>query len=72
MSKAWFGQFLIPLQGLGQGNGVAPTAWAVISTVLINMMHTAGFGIQLCTGLSLTMIAFICYAFVDDTDLVHT
>ena len=47
VSNTWFGRFLIPLQGLGQGNGVAPTAWAVISMVLINMMHMAGFGIQL-------------------------
>ena len=72
VSQKWFGRLCIPLQGLGQGNGVSPTAWAVISTVLINMMRTAGFGIRLNTCLSLTALAFLCYAFVDDTDLVHT
>ena len=60
------------LQGLGQGNCVAPTAWAVISSVLINMMCTAGFGFQMNTCLLLTAIAFLCYAFVDNADLVHT
>ena len=33
-----------PLQGIGQGNGAGPAGWAVISTPLINMMRTAGFG----------------------------
>lgn len=61
-----------PIQGLGQGNGAAPTGWAVISTPLINMMRTAGFGLQLLTCLSTVLISFLCYAFVDDTDLVHT
>ena len=61
-----------PLQGLGQGNGVAPTGWAVISTVLIHMMRTALFGLQITTCLSAVLISFLCYAFVDDTDLVHT
>lgn len=61
-----------PMQGLGQGNGVAPTGWAVISTPLINMMRTAGFGLQVLTCLSEKLIAFLCYAFVDDTDLAHT
>ena len=61
---------LPPLQGLGQGNGIAPTGWAVISTVLINMMRTALFGLQITTCLSVTLVSFLCYAFVDDMDLV--
>ena len=61
-----------PLQGAGQGNGVAPTTWAVISTVLIHMMRAAGFGIELLSCLSMRLISFLCYAFVDDTDLVHS
>lgn len=51
---------------------MGPTGWAVISTVLINMMRTAGFGFQLLTCLSIQLFSFLCYAFVDDTDLVHT
>ena len=35
------------------------------------MMRTAGFGFSILTALTLTCIAFNCYAFVDDTDVVH-
>ena len=61
-----------PLQGIGQGNGAGPAGWAVISTPLINMMRTAGFGFSLFTALTVSAVSFVCYAFVDDTDLVHT
>jgi hypothetical protein len=62
-----------PLQGIGQGNGCGHTGWAVISTPpLINVMRTAGFGISLLTTLTAPpVVSFVCYAFVDDTDLVH-
>ena len=33
-----------PVQGKGQGNGKAPTTWALISAVLIDMMYSAGHG----------------------------
>jgi hypothetical protein len=61
-----------PLQGIGQGNGAGPAGWAVISTPLINMMRTAGFSFSLLTALTVLAVSFVCYAFVDDTDLVHT
>jgi hypothetical protein len=44
----------------------------VISTPIINMMKTAGFGFSLLTALSIVCIFFVCYAFVDDTDVLHT
>jgi hypothetical protein len=28
----------VPFQGLGQGNGAAPTGWAVVSAPIINMV----------------------------------
>jgi hypothetical protein len=59
------------VQGLGQGNGFAPTGWGVISTPLISMMHTAGYGFETLTCLSNKLLAFVCYAFVDNTDLAH-
>ena len=71
-TKSYCSNWRFKLHGLGQGNGVAPTGWGVISTPLINMMKTAGFGLQLTTCLSAALIAFVCYAFVDDTDIVHT
>jgi hypothetical protein len=61
----------IPLQGVCQGNGPGPAIWAVISTVIINMMHTAGHGIHNISALSGLLNSFVCYAFVDDTNMVH-
>jgi hypothetical protein len=59
-----------PLQGAGQGNGAAPTLWAMISTPLINMMRTAGFGFQMVSGITKRAVTFVCYASVDDTDII--
>ena len=36
------------------------------------MMRTVSFGFLLLTALSVKIVAFVCYAFVDDADLVHT
>jgi hypothetical protein len=62
----------IPFQGLGQGNGAGPTGWAVVSAPIINMVRAAGYGATFVSALSCAVISFVCYAFVDDTDLVHT
>jgi hypothetical protein len=62
----------IPLQGLGQGNGCGPAGWAIVSTPIINLMRAAGFGATFLTAISVSLVAFVCYAFVNDTDVVHT
>jgi hypothetical protein len=62
----------IPFQGLGQGNGAGPTGWAVVSAPIINMVRAAGYGSTFVSALSCAVVSFVCYAFVDDTDLVHT
>jgi hypothetical protein len=62
----------VPFQGLGQGNGAGLTGWAVASAPIINMLCTAGYGATFVTVLSCAGISFVCYAFVDNTDLVHT
>jgi ribonuclease HI len=36
------------------------------------MMKTAGYGFTILTALTVVCVSFVCYAFVDDTDLVHT
>jgi hypothetical protein len=61
-----------PLQGFCQGNGCGPSGWAVISTPLINLVRTAGFGFFLLTALTVSVVQFVCFAFVDDADVVHT
>ena len=34
-------------------------------------MRTAGFGINLLSAISASFLSFVCYAFVDDTDVAH-
>jgi hypothetical protein len=59
-------------QGLGQGNGAGPTGWAIVSAPIINMVCTAGYGATFVSDMTCDAVSFVCYAFVDDTDLVHT
>ena len=61
-----------PLQGIGQGNGCRPTLWVVISIWILAMMIGLGFGLQLQTAISISILTFLIYAFVDNTDIVQT
>jgi Reverse transcriptase (RNA-dependent DNA polymerase) len=61
----------IPIQGLGQGNGAGPTIWALISTPVLNLLRTHGFGIRITSCISGDFLHFVGYCFVDDTDLVE-
>jgi Reverse transcriptase (RNA-dependent DNA polymerase) len=60
-----------PIQGLGQGNGAGPTIWALISTPVLNLLRTHGFGIKIISCISGDYLHFVGYCFVDDTDLVE-
>jgi hypothetical protein len=62
---------LIPIHGIYQGNGVGPAIWAVVSSPLLELMHSKGFGFLLFAPVSKTEIRFVGYAFVDDTDLIQ-
>ena len=66
------GDELTPLQGVGQGNGAGPAIWVAISTVLITIMRTKGFGLSFVTAMSLTALTISAFAFVDDTDIIHS
>ena len=68
--RSTYGNEHIPMQGIGQGNGIGPTLLALISSKLIQMMEKAGYGIHFLTSLSLTAVSLVVFAFVDDTDLV--
>ena len=57
------------LNGSGQGNGLGPVLWVVISSCLIALMAQEGHGVTWQSALSLTVTALVCFAFVDDTDL---
>ena len=62
----------VPLQGIPQGHGAAPTGWALLSTPVIEAMRTKNLGFKFATPIGRKPINFVCFSFVDDTDLVHT
>jgi hypothetical protein len=70
--KTYGKNLTIPYQGVGQGNGAGPAIWAVISTVIIAMMATAGHGFHMLSAITTSLITMVCYAFVDDTDVVQS
>ncbi len=64
--------WVIPMQGVYQGNGAGPLIWAVVSSPLLDIMREEGFGTFFKTSISSQDIRFVGYAFVDDTDLIQT
>jgi hypothetical protein len=59
----------IPFQGVGQGNGMGPCIWAVVSSVLFDAMRSAGFGAKVKSPISDKSLPLMGGAFVDDLDL---
>jgi hypothetical protein len=49
-----------------------PAIWAVISAVLPCIMQDTGFGLNILTSFTMTSIVIVGFAFVNDTDLLHT
>ena len=66
--KVW----LIPIHGIGQGNGAGPAIWAVVSSPLLNVLREKGYGCEIQCPLSSEYFRFMGYAFVDDTDLIQS
>jgi hypothetical protein len=73
-SKSFYGGkvWLVPIHGIGQGNGSGPAIWAVVSSPLLNVLREKGFGCKLICPLSSEYFRFVGYAFVDDTDLIQS
>jgi hypothetical protein len=63
---------IIPMHGIGQGNGAGPAIWVAISTPLLNLLRSEGLGCKFTSPISKKEISFVGYAFVDDTDLIQT
>jgi hypothetical protein len=61
----------IPFQGVYQGNGAGPGIWMLVSIPIINMLKAKGFGFKVINAMSEEKFSFVCYVFVDNTDLVH-
>ena len=64
--------WVLPVSGVGQGNGAGPSIWAVVSSPVLDMMRSMGFGAIFKTAMSGDKIQFVGYAFVDDKDTVQT
>jgi hypothetical protein len=62
----------IPFQGVYQGNGASPGIWLLVSIPIINILKSAGFGFTVRTVLSGDEFSFVCYTFVDDSDVIHS
>jgi hypothetical protein len=66
--KTFFKQSgLIPLQGVGQGNGAGPQTWDLVSTPVLNMLRSQGLGVSFVSALSRRYTTLAVFAFVDDT-----
>jgi hypothetical protein len=73
-SKESYGRsaWLVPILGIGQGNGAGPAIWAVVSTPLLNVLREKGHGFEGVCPISSTYLQFVGYAFVDDTDVIQS
>ena len=61
----------VPLSGFGQGNGLRPLLWVLISTVILTMCKKASHGMKFFTSITKLPISFMGYLFVDNADIVQ-
>ena len=61
----------VKVQGLCQGNRVAPFDWAVISITIMRAHKKKGHGVYCTCPILLLKIHIAGIPFVDDTDLIH-
>ncbi len=63
------GNILRILHGLCQGNGAAPAAWLMLSSVLVTVYKNLGFGSTVESPMTRVWLENMGVLFVDDTDL---
>ena len=61
---------MTPNADSGQGNGLGPTLWALISSIIIKTCKAKGHGMTVITTISNQTISLLGFAFIDDADLV--
>ena len=64
-------EFLLPVQGTGQGNGAAPSVWSIICSTIFEILHKQGFSSAFCYALSQGLYHLSGFAYVDDCDLLY-
>jgi hypothetical protein len=52
-------------------NGVGPARWSAIATANIEAMRDEGYDYSTWSLIRQRAITVVCFAFVDDTDLIH-
>ena len=71
-SKDFAGAVLdIKTQGMCQGNGAAPTAWRLVSIVILNAHKRRGHSAKFVCPASLTKSQLLAVLLIDDTDVIH-
>jgi hypothetical protein len=59
-----------PSMGLGQGNGMAPSGFQSVSTLMINTYRRLGHASEFCGAWSGLIFCLAAILYVDDTDLL--
>ena len=59
------------LHGIGQGNGYGPIIWAGISSPLLKILRSQGFGVDITSPITGENIQMAGYSYVDDTDQIE-
>jgi hypothetical protein len=64
--------WVVPMQGIYQGNGAGPIIWDAVSSPLLQIMKEERLGTFFCTSISDSSIKLVGYAFIDDTNIIQT
>jgi hypothetical protein len=59
-----------PLQGLLQGNAMAPPGWSAMATAIMDAMKNKGFGYETWSLISTRVVTIVAFQFIDDTDII--
>ena len=70
-TKLFGGSIRNRLAGYGQGNGAAPSAFTILSTLIINAYKRLGNGAKLTSSFAARVFLLAAALYVDDTDLLH-
>jgi hypothetical protein len=71
-SKEYAGSMVeVKMQGLGQGNGMSPSRWCVISIMILRAHRAKGHGAHFIAPMSHVQSSLSAILYVDDTDLLH-
>lgn len=70
-SNTYFGgpDQAVPFSGLGQGSKAAPASWIQLSSIIVNVYKSLGFGATVVDPVNATQSHTVGCLYVDDTDL---